>query len=382
MNKIIYHIFKVIAFLLASLVPKKKNLWLFGAWFGKSFSDNSKYLYLYIKDNHKNINAIWITKNKELLSDNNDSNMYYYKSFKGIYYQLTSGVIFYTHSVASDFNSPFIGLTTKRVSLWHGFPLKKIGFDDLIYTSKSAFSRKHKFLFDFLNNNITDRVISIGEECSEYFSSAFNVDSKKIILTGFPRNDVFNKDKIESNLFRAIYMPTFRGSIGGNVDLFEKYGMSFENFDAFLKENKMELTIRVHPANKPSEEQVKFISKSNNIILSDGGDIYSQINEYDCLITDYSSIMFDFVVSKKPIILAPFDIKNYLENDREMYFDYVSVSENNFCSNWHDVRKKLLTAKNEPTLNDVLYSKHDQHVLNSKLYSENVYVNIRKWMDF
>ena len=53
-----------------SFIPKNKNIWVFGAWFGSRFADNPKYLYLYLMEHKElNIKPIWICKNKKLLEE-------------------------------------------------------------------------------------------------------------------------------------------------------------------------------------------------------------------------------------------------------------------------------------------------------------------------
>ena len=66
---------KLISFILLPLfwisyfIPKKKNLWVFGAWFGERYSDNSRYLFEYVNDNIPEISAVWLTKSKSVISD-------------------------------------------------------------------------------------------------------------------------------------------------------------------------------------------------------------------------------------------------------------------------------------------------------------------------
>ena len=97
MNKV-KHIIKVFFYLakccmvfLSSIVPKNQKIWVFGAWNGNSFSDNPKYLYLYVNQCCKeNVLPIWITKDRTLAENLSTQgiNSYYYKSILGIYYQL------------------------------------------------------------------------------------------------------------------------------------------------------------------------------------------------------------------------------------------------------------------------------------------------------
>ncbi|MEZ9539111.1 CDP-glycerol glycerophosphotransferase family protein [Shewanella sp. 10N.286.51.B8] len=350
-KKCFEYLFRFICFCLASLIPKRKSIWVFGAWFGQSFSDNPKYLYQYIYAlKHKSIKPIWVTKNSEVVSEltAKGMNVYYYKSFKGIYYQLVSKVVFVGHSVSSDLNPYCIGLNTKRVQLWHGIPFKKIGFDDTIHTNKSLLAKKLSKVISFFNNNRYNIVTSTGEFCSNHFSSAFGIPLERIINTGFPRNDVFNRsaiDREKSGIFKVIYMPTFRGDIGDEFDLFAKFGFDTEKLEMIFDSANVELHIRTHPANKPSDFLMSKLKKSNRIFLSTISDIYEEINCYDCLITDYSSIMFDFALTSKPILFAPFDLDCYLSEDRELYYSYEEVSGGVSYHNWEELAKGIIKAK-------------------------------------
>ncbi len=121
-----------IFFLFSTIIPKNKKIWVFGAWFGMKYADNSKYLYKYVTANHKEIIAVWVCKDKRLVNElrNSHINAYYYCSLLGIWYQCRAGFIFVTHAIYSDLNTYCISPLTKRIQLWHGIPLKKIGYDD------------------------------------------------------------------------------------------------------------------------------------------------------------------------------------------------------------------------------------------------------------
>lgn len=373
MKKFLFYIFKVPMFIIVSLIPKQKNIWIFGAWFGKSISDNPKYLYQYLRDNNPEIKPIWITKNKILLNNTDGFDVYYYKSFKGIYYQVFASMAFVTHSIATDFNSPFIGLNTKRILLWHGAPLKKIGYDDEKYTTKNHIARRYHRLFSFLTNNIYNYVISNGNICSRSFLTAFNLKNENILLTGFPRNDVFsNRDYMGDKRLKAIYMPTFRGAIGEEVDLFDRYGFDISFIDEVLSNSNIALTIRVHPANSPSSELSNKIALSTSIKVSLVSDIYEEIDNYDVLITDYSSIMFDFAITKRPIIFAPFDIERYLLKDRELYIKYEDIVGNDFSRSWNDILDALLKLKSNPNafvFDSLVYRYHDEKLEEERMFS-------------
>lgn len=375
---------RFICICLISLLPKRKSVWVFGAWFGKSFSDNPKYMYQYVSSlSDSDILPVWITKDVLLAESlkKQGVNAYHHKSLLGIYYQAIAKVALVSHSIGSDLNPAFIGYNTIRVMLWHGVGLKKVGYDDKRANDKNKVLFRFPRLLPFLINERYDMVISTGELCSASFSTAFNIPLERIKATGFPRNDVFlkeGKSKEINSLYKVIYMPTFRGGAGEQFDLFESFGFDASTVESTLSKNNIELWIRTHPVNKPSSAFLENIKDSQRIKISTVSDIYEEIDDYDCLITDYSSIMFDFSISKKPILFAPFDLERYLKKDREHYFPYSSVASSESSSeSWPSLMDKIVESKSNTkefvALNENVLSFHDDILLNGKLFSSNVY---------
>lgn len=340
---------------LASIIPKDKNLFLFSSWMGKKFSDNPKYLTEFILNNkadYKYIKCVWIAKDKSTLDliKNHNIPAFYFKSLKGIWYQLRAKVIFFTHKVSSEYYPYAIAHNTLRIQTWHGIPLKKIGFDDFLFTNNSTQEYMKSNWFRFLTNEHCDLIISTGKECTKKFSTAFLEDEKKIIEFGFPRNDIFRKAIVKnksSDVYKAIYMPTFRGKLGSKIDLFSPYGFSAKEIDDVLVKNNIRLTLRMHPVNLPNDDVLVSIKNCNNITFDTSDDVYETITEYDCLISDYSSIIFDFLLTERPIIFAPFDKETYMEKDREFYYSYEDIAFDNVCTNWEDVLNSLLKIKKD-----------------------------------
>lgn len=334
--------------IISSLIPKNKKIWVFGAWFGEKFADNPKYFYQFVNDN-TDIKAIWIYKDKKLESyfDKNKIRSYYYKSFYGVLYQLLASKVFVSHSISSDLNPLTISLNTQRIQMWHGVPLKKIMYDN---PAECRWWNKN-ILYRLFTNNFYTYVLSPAPLFNDVFSSAFDIPTKKIIDSGYPRNDVFTRRKIKTDNARlkVIYMPTYRNSSQSRDLLFsDKYNFDFQRLDKTLTDNLIELTIRVHPANLPPQSLLEQLKKSESVVLSTSDDVYEDINNYDCLITDYSSILFDFSLTKRPIIFSAFDLNEYLSDERDMYHIYQDISGGNEARNWDDVLQKLLSLRGEP----------------------------------
>lgn len=335
---------------IANLMPKKQSLWIFGGWFGTRYSDNPKAFFEYINTEQQHIKPVWICKSNEVIESLRSSGFHAYheKSVIGLWYQLRAEHVFICQSLHDDICAAAIGKKTKVVNLWHGLPLKKIMYDvfgDRVY-SKNIVGK----LFDKLspyNKHRNDIVIATSKLTQKMFAKAFRVPHNQVLMCGFPRNDIFfkNLEHKGNATFNCIYMPTFRGGIGTECDLFEHYGFNISKIEAELAKHNIQLTLRMHPVNKPPSQIVEQIKNSSVIALDNGGDIYESIDQYDCLITDYSSIYFDFLLSNKPIVFAPFDLVEYKKRERALYFDFEEVTLAPYCSNWEEVISRVIELK-------------------------------------
>ena len=96
LKKIGLNILMLVLYPISFLVRRDKCIWVFGAWRGNLYSDNTKYMYQYILQKQKKIRPIWVTKNKQLCekmnSEGKECHMYY--SCKGIFYSLRAAVFF------------------------------------------------------------------------------------------------------------------------------------------------------------------------------------------------------------------------------------------------------------------------------------------------
>lgn len=177
----------------------------------------------------------------------------------------------------------------------------------------------------------------------------------------------------------GIYMPTLRGDWASTPDLFMRYGFNAMDVDAFLEKHNICLSLKIHPVNRPPH---KIIADVENMNLLDIDDVYDVLREFDFLITDYSSVYFDYLLTDKPIIFAPFDMEDYVENDREFYYDYDDMTPGPKARNWGQV----LSLIEEAIVSPEKYKSERQRVrslfhkyLDDKS-SERVFEEIRKEM--
>ena len=302
-----------------------------------------------------------------------------YHSLKGIWFALR-GKVYLFDNYSKDINFWQSGGAMK-VNLWHGIPLKKIQHDnvfDKFRHPKNIWEKLRNFPRNISDEKPNHYVLTTSENLREIFSSAFK--TKNVLVSGYPRNQVLISDDIKNvyldeekrdrkkiisflnkknngkNKRMIFYMPTFRKSETLFFENFDK-----NDFQKFLAENTLLFCIKLHPKSKLNEE-FKNIQSENIMVINKDADPYVFLKLADVLITDYSSIYFDYLLLGRPIIFFAYDLKEYLSDSREMYFDYdeftpgekvwdyqglknsiVKIIENNgdYQKRYSDFRKKI-----------------------------------------
>ena len=360
-GKIFFYLIMDVVWLISGLVQKDKNLWVFGSWFGSKFADNSKYLFLYVKKHQPKIRPVWLTRSSELLKKLREKGYEAYKTYSinGFLYSIKAGCIIM--SVGLDDVNRFTTLRSKKVQLWHGTPLKKIGYDDGIFFS--PVNPYWHIFFPFTKEEY-DMAVATSPLSRDRLSSALRLPLDNIVITGYPRNDVLlNSTTIPDALsdikeqyhyrYLIFYLPTFRGQMGSEFDPFTNYGFDANKIEKSLEEINALLLIKSHPFNHIKDKglleklhrskRIKLISNSDF-----GGDIYPILRYTDILVTDYSSVYFDFLLLNRPIIFAPFDIERYVKRDREFYYNYNDVTPGPKAKDWDELLSYIKEAIYNP----------------------------------
>ena len=361
LRKLIINILLYPMYIISLFIPKSKNIWVFGSWFGNSFSDNSRYLYEHVVNNEKKIIPIWLTKNQNVIQELRSKNLkcYHINSIRGFYYTARSKVIIVSQGLI-DINKMGISNQTK-VLLWHGTPMKKIAYDDQINAhsyNKILFSYTEKiwnFFFPFDRENWA-LITASSEEVKNKFITAFKSNINVVKVTGYPRYDIIlskkNLLKFEkSNKKLVLYAPTFRDNYF-KFDFFK--GLNLKKLELILEQSNATFIVNVHPKLKLDENIFK---KYNNIIINNFTDVNILLAEVDILLTDYSSIYFDFLLKNRPIIFTPFDYDDYINNNRKFYYKYSDITPGKKCNNWHET---LIEIQNVFDGNDLYMSKRQE----------------------
>ena len=251
---------------------------------------------------------------------------------------------------------------------WHGTPLKKLRYDievkgSVLNTIEEIRKRNDLDAIKF------DYFISPSKFCTEKFTSAFNLKKlgkeNIIIEKGYPRNDyLFNYKKGDINRIKKdlklpknkkiiLYAPTFRDN-QHTSGVGYTYNLGID-FDKMQKELSKEYVIlfRTHYFVSNSFD----FSKYENFIYDVSR--YDDINELyiisDLLITDYSSVFFDFANLKRPMLFYMYDLDDYKNNLRDFYFD-LDILPGPIVKQEDDLIKEIKNIDNY----DTVY--HDKYV--------------------
>lgn len=307
------------------------NLILLEAYMGRSYSDSQKAIYQYMMAKDKKYKFVWIFKNQsDYLYLENDRTIVVKYNSKSYYKYCSKAKYWITNSRMKE-----ALLKRKKqvyIQTWHGTPLKRLGCDIEVKNGNAMNSIKDIHMGYRKDSKRYNYMISPSKYCTEKFISAFDIKNKNIIKEiGYPRNDFLinytSKDvndikrtlKIPKNKKVILYAPTWRDN-QHKSDMGYTYKTNVD-FD-MLKERLGSEYVILFRAHYLISNTFDF-DKYKNFIFDVSH--YDDINELyiisDVLITDYSSVFFDYAILKRPIIFYMYDLENYKNNLRDFYIN-------------------------------------------------------------
>ena len=231
----------------------------------------------------------------------------------------------------------------KVVQLWHGCAaIKKFGQDANRGTLAELERRA---------NQAYTHVIVNASSVVDLHASAFGVDKTRIYPLGLPRTDpLFNQkylneaaDKLQTRYpqirekRRILYAPTFRDDDLESSRLYEDLEWLSQRLDS----NDI-LLLRLHPfVSARWKHRIEGCQLKNVIDLSEYPELNAVLAVTDVLVTDYSSIIYEFAVFERPIIFYAYDRHHYESNVRGFYVDYEQYVPGPVANNLHELLKYL-----------------------------------------
>lgn len=309
-----------------SLKLKKRPLVLF---FGRTtFADNSKYLFLRAAAQSRGYDVVWCTINGALAAQLHAQNLPCLKLDEDV--DLTLDLLLHAAVAVFTLNplesvgmsQPMLGCLAgaKHVQLWHGISVKKLTLQLLGYLgARAADARQY-----WLSSIRADHVLSTAPHFDAYWREVFGC--RHLVRAGMPRNEVLlrpatelehigaelgdrARTALESGKPAILVVPTWqRGKWT------ELTGSTFiAHAVKFAREHKANIFFKAHPTYfghwKQKDQEVEGLH-----LVDPGIDIYPWMSRFSALATDYSSIMFDFLLTGKPVMtldLQPGEHQSY-----------------------------------------------------------------------
>ncbi|WAA12129.1 CDP-glycerol glycerophosphotransferase family protein [Fervidibacillus halotolerans] len=316
-------------FQLVGLFPANKKLIMFESFLGKQYSCNPRAIYEYIKTHYPSYQLYW-SVDKRYIGNFEGKELKIAKRFsvKWLFLMATAKYWISNSRLPLWIPKP---KHTIYLQTWHGTPLKRLAMDMEEVHMPGTNTEKYKKNF-YKESRNWDYLISPNAYSSEIFRRAFRFE-KEMIESGYPRNDFLYKGNHEQTIkdlktrFQIpldrkviLYAPTWRDD--------QFYSRGKYKFELQLDLNRMReelgkeyiILLRLH-----------YLVAENLDLSGYEGFVYDFSNHEDIrelyvisdlLITDYSSVFFDYANLKRPMIFFVYDIEDYRDRLRGFYFDF------------------------------------------------------------
>lgn len=239
---------------------------------------------------------------------------------------------------------------TTIIQVWHACgAFKKFGYSvlDKSFGASKAFAEKVN-----IHSNYTYALVS-SSFIKDKYAEAFHMAEEKIISIGIPRTDLFFNveaiTKVTDQIYQnypalknkkvILYAPTFRGN-----SKFEAKNDGLPDFEEMTKALGQEYVIilKLHPFMSGKYSLSEKV-KESIIDLSNYEDINELMLISDLLITDYSSVVFEFSLLERPMIFFAPDVEEYA-NERDFYYEYKSFVPGKIVDNTQELIEVILAG--------------------------------------
>ncbi|MFD1037157.1 CDP-glycerol glycerophosphotransferase family protein [Virgibacillus byunsanensis] len=317
----------IISYSLFCLVFKiNPNKVTFASYRSNTIKDNLAYVNEEIVRNYPSYNRCYIFKkfNSTLLGKVS----YIIHMIKACFHLASS-----RYFIIDDYYFPIYVIKPRRgmdvIQLWHSAgALKKFGLS----TVGKPFGPSHAYLNHVnIHGNYTKAYVS-SSEVIPFFAEAFGMQKEKIYPLGIPRTDYFFDEGTIEELYLSfyeaypelkdkkllLYAPTFRGKSHYQESF--KLPFDVKYMSANLKD-EYALLIHLHPY---MQSELEIDADGFTYLIHNTYTIQEFLALADILVTDYSTVFFDYSLLNKPMIFYPYDLKQY-RRERDFYYSYEDI---------------------------------------------------------
>ncbi len=329
---------------LVGLLPRRTGLWVFGSWGGHRFADNAAAFFRYCDDlDEPSIQPVWISRNRAIVARvrRDGRRAHWIWSPRGVL-ACAFAEVYLFDNFSKDINF-WLSRGSLLVNLWSGVPLK--AFErDIDQPSSRYFRLFHGRAWERLAYGAMmpwhavrpHLLIATSETTAEITRRAFDVSDDDVAITGFPRNDVLLRaagdpesgscpaqlvEDVKAGRPTFLYLPTYRDSSEPYIDI------EWARLDELMTSIDGRFYLKFHP-----DDRSGFDASTSRIVqLFQDTDVYDILPHVSLLISDYSSIIFDFMVLDRPIIHYMPDLDRFIRSSRRLVFEPTEVAVGPIC---------------------------------------------------
>lgn len=305
---------------------KNKKIWLIGGHSGDIYDDNSKFLYEYILENHKEVDIYWVINQDSKVKDKIPGKKLIKGSIENYLYYYNAEVIIFSHAPSADiapynFAVPVLNMFHKKtfkVFLNHGA---------ISFKKRKPMNAKFKNIIDNLMKSY-NMATAISDFEKNIMVNEWGMDEDAVCVTGCARQDNLPLDK-KADSRDILYMPTWRDWIKFGEKKFtdtEYFNniMLFLNDDKLndaLESNNVNIKFYMHHLMHEFIDDIKENITGKRIVFLDKDvTLADEITASIANITDYSGVAMDFMYMDRPILFYQFDVEKY-KDEVDSYID-------------------------------------------------------------
>ena len=348
---------------------KGRKIWIVGGNAGELFVDNGRAIYEYIRAK-KEVEEYWVINRNSPALKKIPGKKLLKGSVKSYLYFMNAQVVLFSHSISADI-VPYLYVVpiirkfhhkTLKVFLNHG----TVGFK-----VRMAMNKKTEKIAEEMVRSYDVNICDSQYEKEIKRDKWWNIPEEKIFITGYPRYDKLYDVEMEKK--EIFFMPTWRNWIRPEntsieeTDYFKNIVglITDDTLNKYLEIKDIKLNIYIHQLMHDYFEKFNDVKLGTNVkILPKDADITKELMKSSLLVTDYSSVSYDYLYINKPIVFFQFDKNEYeqkvgsyvdLENDlfgekaynvKECVNEIVKIANNNYKHD-DEIQEKVNKLKNK-----------------------------------
>jgi len=332
-----------------ALTPKYDHWWAFPVCaFTHVLAGNERAVFEEVKDD-PSIKKIVLTRSRRQILEGENVVVVPLHSTEGQHYLMRARQIFIKHSATRNLDYPVSPSLHNIVNLWHGIPLKRIGYASLDMQDRlEAQGKEHARCRAVISSSKIDTLAM----AAAFYPLSYN----EVWCTGLPRNDFVLRphDRLPADLREesdrlkrllggrrlVLFAPTFRLAQG---DAYYRFAAAEVDWlHAWLRDNGLVLGVREHMADT-SRVYYNQLRGDGVVELGDRDYVNVEIlyRHAAALLTDYSSAFIDFLLTGRPVVSFAYDYASYAGEQRGLFYDMEHVFPGPVCKDFKSLRSAL-----------------------------------------